>query len=121
MLRLALLFSAIAIAFDAVAACLARSFAINYGQFQILAVVLFAAYGVAAGQRLRWPRALVAVAIAVIVDATIGSFVASLIGAWISANQTGREAIGSTIIAALLCFVVAALGVAVGARVARHA
>ncbi len=121
MLRLALLFSAIAVAFDAVAAAISRAFAFNYGQFSLLALILFAAYGIVAGQRLRWPRALVAVAIAVIVDATIGSFVASLVGAWIAANQTGREAIGSTVMTAVLCLVVAALGVVVGGRVARRA
>ena len=120
MLRLALLFSAVAVAFDAVAASIARAFAFNYGQFQLLAAILFAAYGIVAGQRLRWPRALVAVAIAVVVDATIGSFVASLIGAWIAANQTGRDTAGSIVIAAVLYFVVAALGVAVGGRVVRR-
>ncbi|MGB8519861.1 MAG: hypothetical protein WCD38_06810 [Candidatus Tumulicola sp.] len=121
MLRLALLFSAVAVAFDAVAAAIARAFAFNYGQFALLAVILFAAYGIIAGQRLRWPRALVAVAIAVTADATIGTFVASHVGAWIAPNQAGREAIGSTVMTAALCFVVAALGVAVGGRVARHA
>lgn len=121
MLRLALLFSVIAVAFDAVAASISRAFAINYGQFQLLSIILFAAYGIAAGQRLRWARALLAVAIAVVVDATIGSYVASLIGAWIAANQTGNEALGTTLLSALLSLVVAVAGVAVGGRVARRA
>jgi hypothetical protein len=121
MLRLALLFSLIAIAFDAVAASISRVFAVNYGQFQLLSVLLFAGYGIVAGQRLRWPRALLAVAIAVVVDATVGSYVASLIGAWIAANQTGREALGTTLISAVLSLVVAAAGVAAGYRVARRA
>ncbi len=121
MLRLALLFSVIAIAFDAIAASIARVFAFNYGQFQLLAVILFAAYGIVAGQRLRSARALAAVAIAVVVDATAGSYVASLIGAWIVTNQTGREALGSTLLSALLNMVVGGAGVVVGDRVAHRA
>lgn len=119
MLRLALLFSLVTIAFDALAASIARGFGFNYGQFQIIAVVLFAAYGVAAGQRLRWAGALVAVAIAVVVDATIGAYVATRVSAWVAANQTGRD--GSALLLGLLYFVVAAAGVAVGSRVPRRA
>lgn len=118
MLRLALLFSVIAVAFEAIAAAIAHAASFNYGQFQIISVILFAGYGIYAGQRLRWLRALVAVSIAVVVDATIGTFVATFIGAWIA--QSDRYAVGTTILAAFLNFVVAGAGVAVGGRVARH-
>ena len=119
MLRLALIFALIAVAFDAAAALISRAAAFNYGQFAVLAVVVYAAFGIYAGQRLRWWRALVAIALAALVDATVGSAVASLLGAWVL--QPWRGAVTSTALDTLLNLVVAAGGVAVGQRVMRRA
>jgi hypothetical protein len=120
MLRLALLFALIIVAFDAATALVARAFAINYGNFALLALVLYACFGIYAGQRLRWPRALLAIAIAVVVDAIVGTYVASLLGAWVAQGPYGRDLAGSTLLTALLNLVVGAAGVGVGTRVVRR-
>ena len=120
MLRLALIFGAIVVAFDVVAASVARAASINYGHFELLAVVLYAAFGIFAGQRLRWPRAVAAIAIAAAIDVFAGSYVASLIGAWISPWNQG-DAMVATLLTGLLNVVVGAAGVAVGSRVVRRA
>ena len=121
MLRLALLFALILVAFDAAAALVARTFAINYGSFALLALVLYAGFGIYAGQRLRWLRALLAITIAVLVDAIAGTYVASLLGAWVAQGPYGRDPTGSTLLTAVLNLAVGAAGVGVGTRVIRRA
>lgn len=119
MLRLALLFALIAVAFDAAAALIARAAAFNYGQFTILAALLYAGFGIYAGQRLRWWRALIAIAISVLADATLGSAVASVLSAWVF--QPWRDAAGGAALGASLNFALAAVGIAIGQRVRRKA
>lgn len=119
MLRLALAFALIAVAFDAAAALIARAAAFNYGQFALLSLVLYAAFGVFAGQRLRWQRALIALAIAAVVDVTIGSYVATSLSAWVGQTARDREAVGTAALTGILSLVVGAAGVAAGSRAAR--
>ena len=80
MLKLALLFALAAIAFDAIGAALAKIFAFNYGHFALLAILLFIAFGFYAGRVLAPARALMAVVIAAVAEATLGWYVAALIG-----------------------------------------
>ncbi len=80
MLRLGLAMAAIAVLFDATGAALAAGFHFNYGQFEILGVVLFVLMGIYAGRTLPFARALVALLIAAVAEATLGWYVAALIG-----------------------------------------
>jgi hypothetical protein len=121
MLRLALTFGLILVAFDAVAAMVAKAAAINYGSFTLLALVIYVGLGVFAGQRLRWWRALVAMVVAALVDASLGSSVAALIGPGRTpAGTSVTEIVGTALLAGLLYALFGAIGVAVGTRVAPH-
>ncbi|HTU82866.1 MAG TPA: hypothetical protein VMF61_12090 [Candidatus Acidoferrales bacterium] len=80
MLRRGLIFAVIAVAFDAVCAAIAAAAQFTYSQFYILAIVLFVAIGIYAGRVMVLPRALIAIAIAAVAEATLGWYVAALIG-----------------------------------------
>lgn len=81
MLRLAVAFSVAILAFDLIVSLIARTFSITYAQFFLLALVLFVGFGLYAGNRLAWARALIAVGIAAVVDMTLGTLVAAVTGA----------------------------------------
>ncbi|MBV8117855.1 MAG: hypothetical protein JOZ01_07735 [Candidatus Eremiobacteraeota bacterium] len=94
----------------------------SYGQFVFIGLVLYVGFGIFAGQRLRVPRALIAIVLAALIDASLGSYVAARIGPG-ATMAPGRtvEIVGVALLGALLNVVLGALGVAVGARVARRA
>jgi hypothetical protein len=121
MLRLAVVFGLILVAFDAVAAIIANAAGINYGSFTLLGLVIYAALGIFAGQRLRWWRAVVAVIVAALIDSSLGWYVAALIGPGRPAAGTGMtEIVGTALLAGLLDALFGAIGVAVGTRVTRR-
>ncbi len=118
MLRQALLFGLILVAFDAAAAAIARAAAFNYGHFALLGIVIYVGFGIYAGQRLRLGRALLAIAIAAAIDASLGAYVAALIGPGRPAPGTPASAIvGLAAITGILSASFGAVGVVVGTRV----
>lgn len=121
MLRLALLFSVTILAFDAVAALVARTLQFNYGQFAILAVVLFAGFGILAGRMLPVGRGIVAILIAAAVDAIVGSLIASAIlpGRPVPAAGTS-EVFGIAVLAVVPEAVAGIAGAFVGSRIRRR-
>lgn len=83
--------------------------------------MLYVAFGIYAGQRLLWWRALVAVVLAAFIDSTLGWYVAALIGPGRPlAVTTTREIVGTALLATLLDAVFGGIGVGVGARVGRR-
>ncbi len=84
-------------------------------------MVIYVGFGIYAGQRLRWWRALVAVVLAAAIDSTLGWYVAALIGPGrpIGVNST-TEIVGTALLAVLLDAVFGGLGVAIGTRVRRR-
>ncbi|MGA8532502.1 MAG: hypothetical protein WB615_00175 [Candidatus Tumulicola sp.] len=121
MLRLALLFAVIVVAFDAIAAFVANAAGFNYGQFALISVVIYVALGIFAGQRLRRFRALTAIVIAALVDASLGSYVAASIGRDVpTVHSSTMEIVGAALLGALLNIAFGTIGVVVGARVARR-
>lgn len=122
MLRLALIFGTILVAFDAAAAAISKAATINYGNFLLPAVLLYVAFGVYAGQRLpRW-RALAAIVLAAAVDLFLGNYVALLLGPGrATSGPWTREFTGTAAMTAAADIVFGAIGIAVGSRVARRA
>lgn len=121
MLRQALIFGLILVAFDAAGAAIARVAAINYGHFALLGIVIYIGFGIYAGQRLRVGRALLAIAIAAAIDASLGAYAAALIGPGRPAPGTPTSAIvGLAVITGILSAAFGAVGVAVGTRVRRR-
>ncbi len=117
MLRLALIFSAILIAYDALAALIARSITISYDSFAVLSLVVVFFMGIYAGRKLAW-RGIAVVAVASAIEATAGWYVASLIGPGYVPGWTMRALVVMAVEAALLSTVVGLAGVAIGLRVA---
>jgi hypothetical protein len=115
------LFAVILVAFAAIAAIIAKAAAINYGDFTLLGLFIYVAFGIFAGQRLRWWRALIALIVAALVDVSLGWYLAALIGPGRPLGSSGAvEIVGTALLAALLDVVFAAIGVAIGARVGRR-
>ncbi|HEY1655171.1 MAG TPA: hypothetical protein VGF86_08675, partial [Candidatus Tumulicola sp.] len=84
----------------------------------LLGIVLYLAFGVYAGQRLRPGRAFVAIVVAAVIDATIGAYVAALIGPGRPAAGTPMQQIVAwSAITAALSALFGAIGVGVGTRV----
>ena len=119
MLRLALLFAILAVAFDAVGALIAKLFAFIYGQLALLAVLLFVAMGFYAGRTLPIGRALVAIAIAAVAEATLGWYVAAAIGPARILQASATVIVGIAIIGILIDTAAGALGALIGRRAAR--
>jgi len=120
MLRLALIFGLAIVVFDVVVSAIARAVGVSYGSFLLLALVLYALLGIFAGQRLRWPRAFVAVVIVVAIDATLGNFAAASVGSWIKGSTT-RDIVVAISLTSLLSLCVGAVGIAFGSRARRAA
>ena len=122
MFRLGLLFGLTAVAFAALAAAISRAASINYGDFALLGVVMYVTFGIVAGQRLRASRAIVSVCVAALIEASLGSYVAALIGPGRPPPGTGpTELVGLAALTVAFSIGCGSLGVAVGRRVAGRA
>src|SRR5581483_7666566 len=119
MLRLGLLFAAILILCDAVAALIALAVGISYDTFVVPALVVLFFMGIYAGRVGRSWSGMIAVAIAVAFETTLGWYVAALIGPGYVPGWTPSALIVMGVEAAALALLIGAIGVAVGLRVAR--
>jgi hypothetical protein len=119
MLRSALIFGTILVAFDAAAAAISKAAVINYGNFLLPATLLYVAFGIYAGQRLaRW-RALAAIVLAAAIDLFVGNYAALLLGPGrATSGPWTREFTGTAVMIAVADVVFGAIGIAVGLRVA---
>lgn len=117
MLRTALWFSAILLAYDAFAAIVAKWLTISYNSFLIPALVMLFFMGVYAGRKARSWAGLTPVVIAAIVDATLGWYVAATIGPGFVPGWTMRELVVMSVESALVSIVIAGAGVWIGLRV----
>jgi hypothetical protein len=117
MLRLALIYAAILIAYDALAAAVARSITISYDSFLVLSLVIVFFMGVYAGRKKQW-RGVVVVAIAAALEATVGWYVAALIGPGYVPGWTMQTLVVMALEGALLATVIGAAGVWIGLGVA---
>jgi hypothetical protein len=119
MVRLGLLFGLTAVVFAGLAATISRVAAINYGDFALLGVVMYVAFGIAAGQRLRASRAIISVCIAALIEVSLGSYVAALIAPGRPPPGTGTtELVGLAALTVAFSVACGSFGVAVGRRVA---
>jgi|GEM_PF-5874601 len=114
MLRTALIFSAILIAYDAVAAALAKWIVISYDSFVILPVVAIFFMGIYAGRKKRSWGGLAPIVIAALVEVTVGWYVAALIGPGYVPGWTMRQLVVLAVESALLFVAVGAAGVWIG-------
>jgi hypothetical protein len=119
MLRTALLFSALFVIYDAFVALMARWIGIAYNSFLVPMFVLFFFLGIYAGRKKGSWVAITPIAIAAAVEATVGWYVAALIGPGYVPGWTMRALIVIAVESAALSTAVGAAGVAVGLRVAR--
>lgn len=123
MLRLALIFSVVVVLFDIVCATIAKLASITYANFLILSFVLYVALGIFAGRKLRhWQRAMFAIAVAAVADATVGWYATWLIGPGSLPNgATFVEILTGVVFAVAGGLLFGAIGVALGIRAARAA
>jgi hypothetical protein len=122
MVRLALLFSIVIIAYDALTAGIAKVVGISYNSFLVLALVLFFFMGLFAGRKAGSWAGILPVAVAAAADATIGWYGAALIGPGYVPGWTLRVLVTLAIESAVVATVIGGVGVAIGLRVAgaRH-
>lgn len=117
MIRLAVLFSAAILAYDAVAAAIAKALTVSFDSFLIPGLVLFVLMGVVAGRKARSWAALAPVAVAAAADSTLGWYIAGLL---VPSNFPNWSAFGY-VLGALDAFALSAflgaVGIAVGLRV----
>lgn len=118
MLRLALLFSLTIIAYDAATAAIAKVVGVSYNSFLVLALVLFFFMGLYCGRIMRSWAALLPVVVAAICDATLGWYLAALIGPGYVPGWTMRILIALAIETAAQATALGAAGLWVGLRVA---
>jgi hypothetical protein len=116
-LRLALIFAAILVAYDAIAAVIARLLTISYDSFLVLSLVIVFFMGVYAGRKKRW-SGIAVVAIAVAIEATLGWYVASLIGPGYVPGWTMQWLVVMALEGALLATAIGTAGVWIGLGVA---
>lgn len=116
MLRRALWFSVILVAYDALAALVARAVGVSYNSFLVLALVLFFFMGVYAGRRSRLAGGIVSIAIAAAVETTLGWYVAALIGPGYVPGWTMRILVVMAVQSAILSTAIGAVGVWIGER-----
>ncbi|HEX3672255.1 MAG TPA: hypothetical protein VHT92_11185 [Candidatus Cybelea sp.] len=117
MLRLALIFAAVLVAYDALAAVIARAIGISYDSFAVLSLVVIFFMGVYAGRKQRG-RGIIVIAIVAAVEATVGWYLASLIGPGYVPGWTMRVLVVMGVEAWLLSAAVGLAGVGIGMRVA---
>ena len=118
MLRQALLFSVVLVVYDALAALVARALAIAYDSFVVVALVLLFFMGIYAGRKQRSWFGMVPMASAACVEATLGWYVASLVGPGYVPGWTPRALIVMASEAMALSMLIGAIGVWVGLGVA---
>jgi hypothetical protein len=118
MLRLTLLFAVVIIAYDAASAAIAKAVGVSYNSFLVLALVLFFLMGVYAGRVARSWAGAFPVLIAAIADATIGWYVAALIGPGYVPGWTMRDLITLAVESAVAAAAIGAAGVWIGLSVA---
>jgi hypothetical protein len=122
MLRLALLFSIVMVLFDVVAASIAKAASIDYGQFTILAAVIYVGMGILAGRWMRNWFALIPIVIAALVEVFAGGYLAALIGPGARGPGVSDASFyGVAAFGVLLNIVLGAIGIAVGVHVRRTA
>jgi hypothetical protein len=114
MLRTALLFSAILVAFDALAAALAKWIVISYDSFVILPVVAIFFMGIYTGRKKRSWGGLTPIVIASLVEVTVGWYVAALIGPGYVPGWTMRQLVVLAFESAVLFIAVGTAGVWIG-------
>ena len=114
MLRTASIFSLIFVAYDALAAALAKWIVISYDSFVVLPVVAAFFMGVYAGRKRRSWGGIVPVAIAAVVEVTLGWYVAAVIGPGYVPGWTMRDLTVLAAESAALIITVGAAGVWVG-------
>jgi hypothetical protein len=115
MLPLAIFFTAIIIAYDALTATIARAVGVSYDSFLVIAWVLFFVMGVLAGRKFGWPG-LIVVALAAALDATLGWYIAAAIGPGYVPGWTVRMLVVLALERGLLSIAIAATGVFIGRR-----
>ena len=118
MLRSALWFSAILLAYDALSALVAKALTISYNSFLVPALTMLFFMGVYAGRKAGSWAGVVPVIVAAVVDATAGWYLAALIGPGYVPGWTARELLAMGIESAVLSTAVGCAGVWVGLRVA---
>ena len=115
MLPLALFFTAVLIAYDALTAAIAKAVGISFDSFLVLAWVLFFLMGVIAGRKFGW-FGLLAVAVAAALEATLGWYVAALIGPGYVPGWTTQMLLLLAVERTLVSCAIAAAGVFIGRR-----
>jgi hypothetical protein len=118
MLRTALIFSIVVVAYDALSASIAAWLGITYDSFLVLLLVLFFFMGIYAGRKRGSWGGISPIVIAAVVDATAGWYVAAAIGPGYVPGWTMRMLIVMGVESAVLAAAAGAAGVAVGVRVA---
>jgi hypothetical protein len=119
MLALALLFSAIIVAYDALAAAIAKIVGISYNSFLVLALVLFFFMGILAGRKAGSWAGIIPILIAAVADATIGWYIAAWIGPGYVPGWTMRVLVTLAIQSAVVATAIGCVGVWIGLGVAR--
>jgi len=117
-LPLAILFSIAIVAYDALSAGIALAVGISYNSFLVLALVLFFFMGVLAGRKARSWAGILPVIVGAIADATVGWYVAALIGPGYVPGWTMRDLITLAAESVALSTAIGALGVWIGLGVA---
>lgn len=115
MLPVALFFTAILIAYDALTAAIAKAIGISYDSFLVLAWVLFFFMGVIAGRKFGWPGTIVILIVAML-EATAGWYVAAAIGPGYVPGWTTRMLVLLAFERALLSTAIGVAGVFIGRR-----
>ena len=115
MLPVALFFTAILIAYDALTAAIAKAIGISYDSFLVLAWVLFFFMGVIAGRKFGWPGPIVILIVATL-EATAGWYVAAAIGPGYVPGWTTRMLMLLASERALLSTAIGVAGVFIGRR-----
>jgi hypothetical protein len=117
MLALALIFSIALVAYDAIAAGAARAISVSYNSFLVPQLVLIFFMGILSGRKIRSWAALLPIAIAVTIEATLGWYVAALIGPGYVPGWTMRLLVVMAIESAVLSAAIGAAGISIGLRV----
>ncbi len=118
-LRLALPFAALLVAYDALTALVAKALTISYNSFLVPALVIIFFMGVYAGRVTRSWAGIFPVALAACLDATLGWYVAALIGPGFVPGWTTRQLVAMGLESAALSTAVGCAGIWIGLRVAR--
>lgn len=119
MIRFAVMFSAIMLAFDVAGAFVAHVLGIDFGNFVFVAALAYVFFGFYAGRILRSWRALVSIVIAAVVDATLGTYFSTNIDPGIGASAVPEITAFGTAVYLAIALTLGAVGVATGVRASR--